>query len=193
MREGVKLFSKAKIVIPIYPETNEDDIDWQTIKELKQQVYGGGYQPTSPYEKIIKIFRRGEILRITKGLDSWKKIATDTEMSVSTAHAIYDKAYELVYQRSRKKRPYKTDHEVTVPQSPSEIPENPGPSLRAKLTKHGKIESGIRDQFEIIFRDLSDGILEECSQCGKECPEGKYSPDPERPHNEIFTCDDCLV
>ena len=114
-------------------------------------------------------------------------------MSVSTAHAIYDRAYELVYQRSRKKRLYKTEYDVTVPQSPSEIPENPGPSLRANLTRHGKIENEIRSTFKSIFQELSNGILKKCSQCGNHSPEGEYSPDPERPHNEIFTCNDCLV
>jgi hypothetical protein len=200
---GRRLFSKARIVIPIYPETERDDIDWEYIQKLKTLAYGSGYRPTSPHEKIIKIFARGEILRRRKGDDTWESIAKDLGVKRSTAYQIDEKAHTFVYGHPPSKRRYRTTEEITVPDTPEEIPENPGPAIREKLKgnideygqyKYRKRKDKVIEQCDAIFHELNDTIREECSKCGDHFNSslGKYFPDPERPYNELFCCDNCL-
>jgi hypothetical protein len=168
-------------------------------------LYGSGYRPKeNEYATIIKIFTAGQLLENGNAYPTWQEIANNVRLPLATVRYIYAKAHKIVYGRPGKKRRYKTDELVTIPDSAENIPEDPGPSLREKLTKKGIIEidrhglhkrnDGVTVQaFDSFFGDIDSGIRENCSICSKTFAnsEGKYSPDPVRPHNEIFTCSNC--
>jgi len=184
-RAGEELFRRAAIVIPIYPETNKDDINWQLVEKLKQKFYGHTYRPKPKlYDKIIKTFAMGELLRDRKGFSSWQEIANAVELSDATVRYIYDRAFQLVYGVTPDKRPYRTQEEITFTERVEDIPDNPGPSLKEKLIGEDV------EKFSSAFEDR-----EECHQCLShvDSSAGRYSPDPQRPYNELFTCNACLV
>jgi len=211
-RIGEELFSRAAIVIPIYPETNKDDINWQLVEELKKRFYGHTYRPKpDQYEKTIKVFAMGEKLREGKGYTSWQEIADAVKLPVATVRYIYDRAFHLVYGVTPDKRPYRVQPEIPATDDVEDVVKvqdvlkKEGPGLREKLTKDGAIEKyekhgfqrkdGVIRQVNEIFDEIQSGIREKCSKCEKRVDgsEGRYSPDPERKDNEIFTCNSCLV
>jgi hypothetical protein len=165
-------------------------------------AYGSGYQPTSPYEKIIKIFRRGEIKNNPKIDDSWQKIAEDVGLSVSTTHTIYYSAYEFVYLKSPKKRRYGTKEDITIPESLEDIPANPGPSLEGKLTSVDEI-----DFYRNLFAELEEDRSMKCFKCDEIVPLSsgrellrdqyvklsKYQDLPDYPSDGVFFCTACLL
>jgi hypothetical protein len=101
---GEMLFSKAAVVLPIYHETNRDDIDWTLVERLKNEFYGQSYRPKdSKYDKIIKIFRLGHTRKKLKAW-TWKDIGASVGLAPSATESIYDRAYEFVYGKRPKKR-----------------------------------------------------------------------------------------
>jgi hypothetical protein len=203
---GEKLFSKAAIVIPIYPETNKDDIDWKYVEQMKTLLYGSAYRPDDKeYETIIKVFAAGQLLESGKGYSTWQAIADAFRLALATVRYMYNRAHAVVYGHSGKKRRYKSDNPFTSA-TVAEVLKDDGPTIREKLTSKGKIENykrygfrkgedGIsRQAISAIFEGTSDGIREKCSVCGRfvAASDGDYRSDPERPHNEIFTCSTCL-
>jgi hypothetical protein len=201
--EGEKLFSKAKIVIPIYPETHEGDINWRTVQELKQLVYGSSYRPPEDtYEIVIKIFERGQLLEEVGTYKSWQEIADSVGLGLSTVRNIYDRAHQLVYGRPAAKRRYQSEAEITVPKSPDEIPENPGPSLRGKLTNINEI-----DRFRNVLAEMEEDEQQRCFNCQDTMSRSlgedvlpqhyaelrKYGRLPAYPGDGAFLCTECLL
>jgi hypothetical protein len=95
---GERIFSRAAIVIPIYPETTQHDIDWAYIERLKTELYGESYRPKeNKYDKIVKIFERGELRSQKRAWKTWKEIGDSVGLTASATEFIYTRAYEVVY------------------------------------------------------------------------------------------------
>jgi len=208
---GEELFSKAAIVLPIYPETTKDDINWEYIEKLKKHFYGYSYRPKrKQYEKAIKVFERGQLLEDGKGYKSWQEVADSICLQLSTVRYIYTRAHEIVYGVLPKKRHYGTEEEITIPKSSETGPEDPGPKLKERLLNSDKeigsynTEGAADDEmgsFKVLFEetDQEDDDQEEfdpekCSKCHRFVARssGKYSPNPDRPGDDVFLCKDCL-
>ena len=208
---GDRLFSAASIVIPVYPETTKDDIDWEIVEKLKKQIYGQSYRPKpDQYEKIVKVFEMGQLLEEGKAYKSWQEVADSVGLGLNTIRYIYSKAHELVYGFSPKKRHYRTPEEVTIPESPQEVPEDPGPKLKERLLNSNKEIDSFNNEgddddeigsFKALFEetdqedDDQDGSgPEKCHKCQRflASSSGEYMPHPSRENVETFLCRDCL-
>jgi hypothetical protein len=194
-RHGEVLFRRAAIVIPVYAYTNKDDIDWEGIEQLKKLFYGKGYRPKpDQYEKIVKVFQAGQLLEEKAGKEetaykSWQEVADSVGLELSTVRYIYDKAHQLVFGFPAKKRQYGVEEELVIPESPKDIPDDPGPKLKERLTTDGEI-----GQYKGLFEELEDIDREKCCRCQRLIPSsgGKYMPHDNRPEEEIFICLNCL-
>jgi hypothetical protein len=122
-------------------------------------------------------------------------VADSVGLQLSTVRYIYDKAHQLVFGFPAKKRNYGVEEEVVIPESPQDIPLDPGPKLKERLTNTGEI-----DKYKHTFDDVENGHEaenmdpEKCHQCHRLVPSssGKYMPHDNRPDDEIFVCDNCL-
>src|SRR5262249_8978315 len=98
---GEDLFSRVAMVIPIYPDTKRDDINWEVIEYFKKLFYGQSHRPKpDKYEKIIKVFRAGQLLAEKAGKEeraykSWQEVADSLGLELSTVRYIYDRAHQL--------------------------------------------------------------------------------------------------
>src|SRR5262249_37466753 len=161
------------IVIPVYPYTKKEDIDWKTIGRFKKLFYGHSYRPTSDrYEKIVKVFRIGQLLeeRAAKekiAYKSWLKVADG--LSVSTITYIYDKAHELVYGHPSKKRRYKSGDATNNPETWEAILKDNGrgrteplvsqvkrPNRRQDHEQSDKNDTDEIDSFRKVFDELRE-------------------------------------
>ena len=191
---GWDLFSKVAMVIPIYPETNRDDIDWEVIEQLKKRFYGQSYRAKpDQYQKIIKVFQAGQLLEEKAGKEeraykSWQEVADSVGLELSTVRYIYGRAHEIVFGLPAKKRHYGVEQEVVIPELPKDIPDDPGPKLREQL----KDEIAEYKTAFNKFRDEDD--REKCHRCQRlvASSSGKYMPHDNRPDDEIFLCNNCL-
>ena len=192
---GERLFSMAAIVIPVYPYTNKDDIDWEAIEHLKKHFYGQSYRPKSDqYEKIIKVFQAGQLLEEKAGKEvtaykSWQEVADSVGLRLSTVRYIYNKAHQLVFGFPARKRHYGVADEVSVPNSPEDIPDDPGPKLKERLTSNGEI-----GEYKNVFEEFEDIDSEKCHRCQRlvASSSGKYVPHGKRTDDQIFICHNCL-
>jgi hypothetical protein len=189
-RGGENLFSEVAFVIRVYPDTNKDDIDWEAIEQLKKHFYGKSYRPKpDQYEKIIKVFQAGQLLEEKKAYKSWQEVAKSVGLQLSTVRYIYDKAHQLVFGFPATKRHYDVEEEVSVPETPQDIPLDPGPKLRELLTNNGEI-----GEYKNVFDELEDIDPEKCHMCKRLVARlsGKYLPHDNGADDEIFVCDNCL-
>jgi hypothetical protein len=188
------VFSRVAFVIPVYAETNRDDIDWEAIEQLKKHFYGHSYRPKADqYEKIIKVFQAGQLLEEETAYKSWQEVADSVGLGFTTVRYIYERAHQLVLGFPAKKRHYGVEEEVVIPESPQDIPLDPGPKLRERLTNTGAI-----GEYKQIFDDVENEAEnidpEKCHRCQRLVPSssGKYVPHDNRPDDEMFVCDNCL-
>jgi hypothetical protein len=116
-------------------------------------------------------------------------VADSVGLQLSTVRDIYDRAHRLVFGFPAKKRPYAVEQEVLIPESPEDIPDDPGPKLRELLTNNGEI-----GEYKNVFDELEDIDPEKCHMCKRLVARlsGKYLPHDNRPDDEIFVCVDCL-
>jgi len=217
--KGEDLFSSAAIVIPVYAYTNKDDIDWEAINQLKKRFYGESYHPKpAQYEKIIKVFQRGQLLKEKTGKEDiaykykyWQEVADSVGLRLSTVHYIYGRAHEVVYGRD------KSDDTPSNPETVEEILKDNGPSRREPLVSElnrrrdneqsdKNNDADERDSFRKVFDELREDVLDLCFLCHElksaghsDVTEdqylklGEYSSLPPYPNHEPFICNDCLT
>ena len=217
---GERLFAKAAIIIPVYPETISDAIDWGVVQKLKARVYGQSVrQDADMYETAIKVFARGQLLEDGKAYSSWQEIADSVGHSLSTVRNIYGRAHEIVYGHPSKKRRYKSAETTTEPETVEEVLKNDGPGHREPLVseitpvneKSVNEKSDENDDTDLVsFRNVFDELREYTSDLCFLCEElkfaghsdvthdeylklGEYSPLPPYPDYEPFICNDCLT
>jgi hypothetical protein len=184
-RHGEFLFRRAAIVIPVYPYTNKDDIDWKAIEQFKKRFYGKSHRPKpAEYEKIIKIFQAGQLLEEKAGKEeraykSWQEVADSVGLRLNTVRYVYGKAHEVVYGHPSKKRRYKSDDRTTNPETVEEILKDNGPSRRealvSEVTRHNRRRDNEQsdknddadkiDSFRKVFDELREDTPDLCFIC----------------------------
>ena len=84
---------------------------------------------------------------------------------------------------------------MVIPVTPEDIPDDPGPKLKERLTNTGEIDKYKHTFDDVENEDEAENMdPEKCHQCHRLVPSssGKYMPHGNRPDDEMFVCDNCL-